>query len=320
MNAASWLEGLPASDKWRTLVTAHGPRAATWTLALALGVQAALILTGPAVGNSSVAGNRSASAPVRRGAGGPNVASIVNAHLFGYEPPAAVPPPDPLKAPPSTIPLTLTGVIAVDDPRNGLAIIGQSVQATKVYTVGEYVPGGAKLHSVYSDHAVIDRAGHLERLDLPQPSRTGVIPGPPSSAALQTESPLVDRMRRLVNDQPGLIADIMRPQPVYQDSKLHGYRVFPGRNHQAFSRLGLRPGDLVTQINGTPLDDPARGQEILRTLNSSPEAHITVLRNGQPQDLTLNMAQVAQEAEALAGLQAGGQADAPQPAPAPPAQ
>src|ERR1700724_1421611 len=45
MNAASWLEGLPAPDKWRTLVLAHGPRIATWVLAFALAVQAAVIVT-----------------------------------------------------------------------------------------------------------------------------------------------------------------------------------------------------------------------------------------------------------------------------------
>jgi general secretion pathway protein C len=108
-----------------------------------------------------------------------------------------------------------------------------------------------------------------------------------------------------VNDQPGLIADIMHPQPVYQDNKLHGYRVFPGRNRQAFNGLGLHPGDLVTAINGTPLDDPSRADEILRTLNSAADAHVTVVRNGQPQDVVLNMAQVAQHAETLAAPQGG---------------
>ena len=40
MNAASWVEKLPAPDRWRELTLAHGPRIATWVLALALGVQA----------------------------------------------------------------------------------------------------------------------------------------------------------------------------------------------------------------------------------------------------------------------------------------
>ncbi len=62
-------------------------------------------------------------------------------------------------------------------------------------------------------------------------------------------------------------------------------------------RLGLRPGDQVTAINGTPLDDRDRGEQILHTLASSSEARVTVIRGGQQQDLNLNIAQVAQEAE-----------------------
>ena len=71
-------------------------------------------------------------------------------------------------------------------------------------------------------------------------------------------------------------------------------------------------------INGTPLDDPARGQEIFRTLGSSSEAHITVMRSGQQQDLTLNIAQVAQEAEGMVGQGATPPDQAQPPPPAEP--
>ena len=86
---------------------------------------------------------------------------------------------------------------------------------------------------------------------------------------------------------------------------MNGFRVYPGRNRPAFMRLGLRPGDQVTAINGTPLDDRDRGEQILRTLSSSSEARVTVIRGGQQQDLTLNLAQVAQEADTVAAQAAG---------------
>jgi general secretion pathway protein C len=132
------------------------------------------------------------------------------------------------------------------------------------------------------------------------------------------ENPIAERMRQLIASEPGVISDIMRPQPVFAQGKQRGYRVYPGRNRQAFIRLGLRPGDLVTAINGTPLDDPARGQEVFSTLGSSSEAHVTVMRNGRQQDLTLNMAQVAQEAEQLVGAGDGSPGTAPAPSEAQP--
>jgi general secretion pathway protein C len=244
-----------------------------------------------------------------------DVFAITNAHLYGSAP-VVENAQDPSNAPRSSLPLVLTGIISADDPQNGLAILGQTAATAKVFAVGDNVPGGAKLHSVYSDRVVIDRGGNLETLVLPRQ----VAPGgpPPSAAALNTESPVADRMRKLITEQPSLMADVMRPQPVFANGKQTGYRVYPGRNRQAFVRLGLRPGDLVTAINGTPLDDPEHGQEIFRTLGSSPEAHVTVTRNGQQQDLVLNLAQVTQEAESIAAApSAAAPGDQAQPAPPP---
>jgi general secretion pathway protein C len=156
---------------------------------------------------------------------------------------------------------------------------------------------------VFNDRVVIDRGGHLETLVLPRQTAPG---GPPPSAAvLNTESPVAERMRKLITEQPSLLVDVMRPQPVFANGKQTGYRVYPGRNRQAFVKLGLRPGDLVTAINGTSLDDPEHGQQIFNTLGASSEAHVTVTRNGQQQDLVLNLAQVTQEAEGLAAAPPG---------------
>ena len=115
-------------------------------------------------------------------------------------------------------------------------------------------------------------------------------------------SPL-DRMQRALSNEPGLISDVLRPQPVFADGKLHGYRVYPGRDARAFAALGLRNGDLVLAINGTALDDPARGNDIFSTLGNSDQARVTVMRNGQQQDITLNMAQTASQAEQMSNGQ-----------------
>ncbi|HUE48932.1 MAG TPA: type II secretion system protein GspC [Steroidobacteraceae bacterium] len=314
MNAASWLDALPASDRWRARLLRDGPRIATWILVIALAVQAALILTDLAAASrgGGATGVRHASVRSR----GVDLATITNAHLFGT-PPALKQ--DGANAPQTSMPLVLTGIIAGNDPQNGLAILGQSAQTAKVYAVGDGVPGGAKLHSVYNDRVVIDRDGRLESLSLPRQLNAGNAP-PPSSAALQNESPAIERMRRMISEQPGLLADVLRPQAVLDPAshRMNGFRVYPGRNRAAFSRLGLRPGDQVTAINGTPLDDRDRGEQILRTLGSSSEARVTVIRQGQQQELTLNIAQVAQEADSLAQSPPGPAAGIPQPTDQPP--
>jgi general secretion pathway protein C len=315
MNAASWLEGLPAQERWRALVMSEGPRVATWILGAALGVQAGLIFldlwgAGPHKSVTPVTVSAQPARPL-------DLTALANAHLFGAAP---APKQDAANAPASNIPLVLTGTIAGNDPQNGLAILGQTAQSTKVYAVGDNLPGGPKLHSVYSDRVVIDRNGQLESLALPRQPGPGIAP-PPSSAALQPDNGGIERMRRMISEQPGLLADVMRPQPVMDHGHMNGFRVYPGRNRQAFMRLGLRPGDQVTAINGTPLDDRDGGEQILHTLGTSSEARVTVIRAGQQQDLTLNIAQVEQEADSLASQSAPTTAvPPPEPAPAPPPQ
>lgn len=299
MSAASWLQAIPGIEKWRPMFFTRGPRLATWLLALALGVQAAMIVTDLAGVDRApppamiAAASRARRAPI-------DIAAITDTHLFGIAPAPASG--NGANAPQTSMPLVLTGVIAANDPQGGLAILGPSVTSTKVYAVGDNIPGGARLHAVLTDHVLLERNGRLESLALPH-QLAGSAP-PPSLSAAPTEAP-IQRMQELVSRHPGLIGDIMRPEAVFAGGKQQGFRVYPGRDRRAFAQLGLEPGDLVTAIDGTPLDDPSQGALILHTLASSSEARVTILRNGRRQDLTLDLATVEQEAESLAGSHNG---------------
>jgi len=54
-------------------------------------------------------------------------------------------------------------------------------------------------------------------------------------------------------------------------------------------RLGLRPGDVVTAVNGAPVDSLARGQQIVESLRTASSARVTVLRDGVPTDITISL-------------------------------
>jgi general secretion pathway protein C len=228
-----------------------------------------------------------------------DLASIVDGHLFGVaSAPGNV---DPSDAPATQMSLVLVGTIAQTDPAQGLAIIGESSQSAKVYTVGKVVTGGTKLHSVYPDRVILDRGGKLEALLLPKQFRGGG----PSAQIASAGAPvgpdgLGDRIRDMAQRNPAAMTEIMRPQPVFANGQQRGYRVYPGRNRQQFSRLGLMPGDLVTAINGAPLDDPARGLEILQSMNSATDVTVTIERNGQTSQISIDNARVAAEAAAAA--------------------
>ena len=269
----------------------RGAQAVVAVLLMALAIDGALILTRalshsalpPPAGN---AGQALIRAPVN-----PTVelATIVNAHLFGVAGAQAGG-----NAPQTTIPLILAGVIADKDPAKGQAIIGDTASAGKLFAVGAMIPGGARLNAVYGDHVLIERGGRLETLPLPRnPMKGGALnttalPGPGAQNRLQ--------------DNSTVLAGLVRVQPVFNQGKLGGYRIFPGgtRGTSAFTQLGLRAGDLIVAINGTALDDAARAMEVLQTLSSSASASITVSRNGAAQEVNLNLANLNTETEAPA--------------------
>lgn len=231
-----------------------------------------------------------------------DVQRIARARLFGSaEAPA---PSGDINAPQTQSNLRLTGTIASDDPAKGWAIIGDGGGAGKFYSTGDAVPGGARLHAVYTDRVILDRNGQLEALTLPRLSPNAVARMPPPPPPPQNQ--FAENLRRIAETNPGALAEVIRPQPVFAGGTQRGYRVYPGRNRQQFAQLGLRPGDLILSINGTPLDDPNRGAEIFSTLGSSGRVQVSIERNGQTQELTLNTAQInLPQAEAAEAMPAG---------------
>jgi general secretion pathway protein C len=230
-----------------------------------------------------------------------DVATIVNAHLFGEANAPAAGSTDPNAVAASQMPLVLVGTIANTDPTLGYAIIGESAVSAKVYGVGKTITGGTKLHSVYPDRAILDRGGTLEALLLPKKFQGGGLSAaaPPQDAG-QADPMLGERLRQLAATNPAAITDILRPQPVFANGQQRGYRIYPGRNRSQFNRLGLLPGDLVTAINGTPLDDASRGMDILQTMNTASAVTMTIERNGETVQVNVNNAQIAADAAAAA--------------------
>jgi general secretion pathway protein C len=284
----------------RAGLAAAAPQLATVVLVIVIAAQLAALLW-RALGSG---GEEMPVLPPLGEAAAPAVdlAAIVNAHLFGIAAQSG----DPSSVPATSANLTLAGTLAGTDPQQGWAIIGATAQAARVYATGASLPGGAKLHAVYPDRVILDRGGAHESLMLPRLSGGGraatAANSPPAAAA---PASLADSVRQLMAQDPGAANELLRPQPVFAGSTLRGYRVYPGRNRAQFARLGLQPGDLVTAVNGAALDDPSRGQEILRGIGAGSAVMLTIDRNGQSQQLAIDPGAVAQELQPLEAMEQG---------------
>jgi general secretion pathway protein C len=314
---------------WLARLQSNGPNTVSIALAVLIAVEfarMAVALVGGHVKTPEPVIAPSAEVHQRPAA---NLQTIVSAHLFGtaVADPAAQ---DPNNAPLSSANLVLAGTIATQDPKRGIAIISDG-GPSKVFSIGDNV-NGASLYSVYLDHVILDRGGTLETLLLPR-LIAGTRASPRMSRRMGPDprtAEAVESVRRLVQQDPGILDQVMRTVPSYDNAagKMRGFRAYPGRNRAIFSKLGLQSGDLVTAINGEPLDDPQHSQEVFNTIQSSNTVAVTIERAGQKQDITLNIAQVAAEATrdlegdnpaaARAGFPGGSAAQVPAPPAAPP--
>jgi len=235
-----------------------------------------------------------------------DIQNIVDAHIFGKADPKATvivrtDKVEELK----DGKLVLKGTIAATDDRKAVAIIEESRGEEKVYTLGENVPGGGKLHAVKPTEVVFEQRGKLLSLKLPEEFRTSATSRSTTSTRRRSRPTLTGQRQNdnatpeprsvqdVISADPAALTDIIRPQPVFADGKQRGYRVYPGRKRAEFTQLGLKPGDLVTEINGAALTDPAQGMEIFRSLGESSQVSVTVERNGQPEVLVLDTAALA---------------------------
>lgn len=283
----------PAQDLLAQL-SEHGPALASIVLVLALGVQGGLILTGS--GTHAQAAGPATAAHTGGGERPLDLATIVNRHLFGQANQG-----NGADAPTTSAQLVLAGVLALDDPERGMAILGPTATTAKLYPAGADVPGGVRLHAVYQDRVLLDRGGALEALYLPRLSSGAAGAAPLASAAAPATTPAGQRLAAFARNNGGLLNGLVRVQPVYIAGKLTGYRLFPGSGGvPGMTRLGLKSGDLVTAVNGTPLDDPNHANDILQTLSSASSATVTISRNGVEEEVNLNLESVAAEAEAAA--------------------
>ena len=78
------------------------------------------------------------------------------------------------------------------------------------------------------------------------------------------------------------------PQPVLAGGKFHGFRI--AALHDAFwAGVDLKPGDVVTSVNGFPIEHPEQAQTAFDSLEVSSELRVAYERDGQPRELVYSI-------------------------------
>jgi type II secretory pathway component PulC len=73
--------------------------------------------------------------------------------------------------------------------------------------------------------------------------------------------------------------------PVFVAGKFHGFRIAGLRDADFWSGVDLKPGDVVTSLNGFPIERPEQAQTAFDSLEVASELRVGVERAGQPHEL-----------------------------------
>jgi general secretion pathway protein C len=210
--------------------------------------------------------------------------------------------------------ITLLGTSHLTGGDRAFAIFEDQAGSQQLYRLGEAIPGIGKLVQVGKNRVIIDRNGRRVAVEIPKdnlgqpadedegarpgPRRRGlrppfirnpmIRPGRPAAKAggIRKVSPnqyAIDRstVDKNVQNMSQLFTQI-RAVPNLHNGTSDGFRlseIVPG---SIFQQMGLQDGDVLTEVSGQPIGNPARAMQMLSTLQSRSNITLNVLRNGAP--------------------------------------
>jgi len=228
---------------------------------------------------------------------------VATYHLFGDAKKQVVVNEKIIDAPETRLRLDLKGVFASTNTEEALAIISSSNDNDKTYHIGDKVTTGVTLHAIYEDRVILKRNGQLETLRLPKAKvDSKAINTTHSNSVSQstddkstktltvvTTQATTQRLRKmrdtLVKD-PAKIWQQVRINPVLKKGQVQGYTL--AHNDQALmDALNIKKTDIITEINGESLSNPATLYGLMNSLSSQQSLDLTIVRNGQQQTIQL---------------------------------
>jgi type II secretion system protein C len=126
----------------------------------------------------------------------------------------------------------------------------------------------------------------------PAPS-TGGVPRAAAGAKLQTPPAMPDHtltrsaVKAAVDQGLGAFLQHVEldDQPVMAGGKFRGFRIANLRDPNFWAGVDLKPGDVVTAVNGFPIEHPEQAQTAFESLQVASELKVAYDRDGKPREL-----------------------------------
>ena len=189
-----------------------------------------------------------------------------------------------LAAPPAD--LAAVGIVTSRDPSHSVVLL-RSGGRTRAVAVGETAFGG-RVAAIAADAATLEFEGRRVAVRLSGEAAAARTATAAASAGPDTRVlARRDVERRIGEEAPRILAETTLT-PALDAGRVAGFtltRVPEG----LLTEAGLRAGDVLTQVNDTPIDSMATLIGLWPKLQGASSVSALVLRNGQPVTLTVSL-------------------------------
>jgi general secretion pathway protein C len=232
-----------------------------------------------------------------------DIPKVTSWQLFGtfQAAPSAVVAAPQADAPDTSLSLELAGVFVAINPKKSTAVILEKGREAQLYGINDQLPGNAQLNYVYDDRVVIKRNGRFETLRFPRdpsaeqgismtelpPSSVSTKSGTKPAGGVPAIKRILDQSQKLTPEklvqslqsslQSGASATIDQLGLEAVDGGAEkGYRVTGRTPPHLMNMLGLKQGDILLTVNGTPIGDITKDQSLFNQVVASGQATVTV--------------------------------------------
>jgi general secretion pathway protein C len=182
-----------------------------------------------------------------------------------------------IDAPKTSLKLKLVGLMYSTDKNQARAIIENPKDGARSYATHERVADNAEIYSIEPDRVILFHAGKQEALMLDPEHKTSSFQSDIGNQPI---------------DAPKNSAELMRDfsaSPVMENGKLLGFRLKALRNPGIMKEWGINPNDVITAVNGIPLNAPGRVMVLYDKLKKQREFEITLNNGGNSRTITVDL-------------------------------
>jgi len=186
--------------------------------------------------------------------------------------------------------LAAVGIVASRDPAHSVALL-RSGGRTRLVAVGDTAFGG-RVAAIGAGLVALEFEGRRVDLRLSAEAASPLAAARATSRAESDPNARVlqrrDVEKRLGEEAPRILAETTL-MPALDSGRVAGFTLTRVPENSLLTDAGLRAGDVLTQINDTPIDSMATLIALWPRLQNESTLRAIVLRNGQPVSLTVSL-------------------------------